>query len=398
MNYKSTVFWSLLCSLMLYSCGTIRSSVILQKATVQESGESESSFKYDDSFSLILITVTINRQSWRMVFDTGANATIVSKEMAVAIGLREKARIKVRDAHQEMRKLSVGVIDSLKIDRISYTDIGVLVNDFKENPQFSCLGIDGILGTNILKSNNWKINYSDRTVVVTDIDSPITLSIDAKSIPIHQNSQGLPSIDLYVNGVKENFILDTGYNSELLSVSSTLDLEPTSFALGYSSFGLFGGGSIDTSIHAAVDISDSGAFNLTKVSVSQSKNLESLAGTGFFNKYTRWIAFDFKRSLLYWEPSEEANNQIISYGFTPMLRERSIVVGEKELGYSPEIDEINLGDTIVGVNDIAYTGDNSCQILNEIWHSRFTRKPIDLRISRNDHLYRFVLQSKDTVR
>ena len=67
--------------------------------------------RYENSFSLIIVAVKIKGHSYGFIFDTGANATIVSIEVANAIGLIEKSSIVVKDAHAISQKLTVGFID-----------------------------------------------------------------------------------------------------------------------------------------------------------------------------------------------------------------------------------------------------------------------------------------------
>ena len=115
------------------SCSSIKSALILQKAKVVPF-EGNKEFDYDNSFSLILIKVNIKGKDYQFVFDTGAQTTVISKKLANDITLSSRNSINVKDVHETSQTLEVGLIDTIHIGEISYTGVGVLVNDFENNP------------------------------------------------------------------------------------------------------------------------------------------------------------------------------------------------------------------------------------------------------------------------
>ena len=158
-NIMLKIYWLIIVAIifLINSCA-LKSVSILSKADLLSSANGQTLISYDNSFGLVVIPVTINGKVYRFVFDTGAQTTVVSKELADNIGLEKQSSVNVSDAHSSSQRLSVGVIDSINLGNFCYNNVGTLINDFQKNAQFSCLKIDGILGMNIIKLNNWKVD------------------------------------------------------------------------------------------------------------------------------------------------------------------------------------------------------------------------------------------------
>lgn len=378
---------------LINSCA-LRSVNILSKAEFKNSSEGQIVVTYDNSFGFVVIPITIKGKVYRFVFDTGAQTTVVSKELAEDIGLKKQSNVSVSDALGSSQKLSVSVMDTIYLGDFCYSNVGVLINDFQNNLQFSCLKIDGILGMNVIKLNNWEVNYDNTSITVFNNENISTH--EYKAIPLNPNKSGIPYAYFYINGIKEKFMIDIGKNSDLISVSPEVKLDnPSSLSIGYSSFGMFGKTIVDTTKYFNCSISDSSNLNILNIVASQSNNKKSLMGSGFFQKNCSSIIFDFKNNLLYISESKNENKLPLTYGITPMLIENNIVIGSKELNSSSNLDRLNLGDTIVGVNNILFKENNSCQLLNEIWKSKKNQESITLKVSHFGTISNFTLPIKN---
>src|ERR1700756_5820399 len=143
---------------LFYSCKTLKSAATLSSANVGPlNGPAKISFAQD--ISLIILNVKIKGHPYRFIFDTGAGATLVSKEISDALGLKTVGEIQVEAGNNVTKAVSVSVIDTLHLDGFYYTNVGVLVNDIKQIPEMACIHVDGVLGINAIKLINWQINY-----------------------------------------------------------------------------------------------------------------------------------------------------------------------------------------------------------------------------------------------
>jgi predicted aspartyl protease len=388
---KKGIALLLLFSFLLNSCSTIKSVLILGKADVNVLKEKET-FMYESSFSLLLLTVKIKGHSYLFVFDTGASATVVSKDLADAIGLKEASSITAKDAHNSSQKLSVGFIDTLSLGRLRYTHVGVLVNDLKQIPEFSCLNIDGILGMNAIGLNNWKINYDSSSITVSDINSKLLLPETFKPIAFTVN--GGPHIDFTVNGVKENFLIDMG-SSGSISVSSKVKFgKADALLVGYATTGLFGG-KFDTTKLYKVNTFTNPQLTISNILVSQAKSLGALIGTGFLEKSYSSVVFDFKNKSLLVQEKNNKDNKHLSYGFTPKMLKNKVVVGTKYLNFSEEITKVNVGDTISEINNTPII--NPCDMLSELKKLKNNTEPITIKVSKGKTVQSYNLAQKPIV-
>lgn len=384
----------LLFSFLFNSCKTLKSLLIISKADVNVLKEKET-FTYENSFSLLVVTVKIKGKPYRFVFDTGANATVISKELANTIGLKEVSSITVKDVHKSSQKLPVGFIDTISLGNIHYTHVGVLVGDMKQINETSCLHIDGILGMNAIGLNNWQINYDSSLITVSYINNKLLLPQTFKPIVFTLNS-GSPRSDFTVNGVKEKFLIDMGSNGSI-SVSSKVKLGKADVLLvGYAATGLFGvGGGFDTTKLYKVNTFTNPQLTMSDILVSQAKSVGSLIGTGFLEKNYNSVVFDFKNNKLFVQEKNNKDNTRLSYGFAPKLLANNVVVGAKFLNFSQEITNLNLGDTISEINNIPAT--NPCDILNELEKSKNNAAPITLKVLKGKTVQSYNLALKPIV-
>lgn len=366
---------SIVCFSSLQSC-SIKSLRVISKADLKEFKEPQS-IDFQKSLGLIVLPVEIEGEKYRFIFDTGAQTTIISKQLSEKLEYKREGSLPVRDSHHATERLNVGVVEKMNIEGLHYTNVGVVVNDFKNNLQFYCLDIDGVIGMNMIRLNNWKIDYDNNKVIVLNskskISAPGEVPLDFKV------KRGTPFVKLYVNGEREEFLLDIGKNGTALSVSPRVVLNGDNKLIGYSSFGMYGKTKFDTVRYAQVELSDGAHFFKESVIVSQASKSSFVMGTGYLEKYYQSVTLDFKRNVIYLKGRSNEQNQILSYPFSAMLLPNAIIVGSKEADYST----LNIGDTIVAVNGIDYN-DNGCELLNEIRDSRIRMQDhLPVKVIRN---------------
>ncbi len=348
--------------LCLPSC-SIKSLRVISKAELNHF-ETNQSINFQRSLGLIVVPIEIEGQMYRFIYDTGAQTTIISTRLSEKLNLKRKGSLPVRDSHHSTERLNVGILKTMRLGDVEYSNVGVVVNNFRNNLQFSCLDIDGIIGMNVIQLNNWIIDYEKSKITV--LNNKLKTPFEGLT-PLHfRLKRGTPYVKLYINGEREEFLLDIGKNGTALSVSSRVDLKGYENKLiGYSSFGMYGKTKFDTVRYAQVEISDGAHFFKEKVIVSQASRSNFVIGTGYLEKYYATIILDFKKDVLYLKERTDEPNQILNYPFTAMLLPNAIIVGSRESDYTA----LNIGDTILTVNNLRYNR-NGCELLNEIRNSR----------------------------
>lgn len=377
------LFTAFLCiALILQSCA-LRSAMVISKAEAQENAPETMSISYTDSYGLVVVPVVIEGKTYRFIFDTGAGTTVVSTEIAALSSFKKKGGVKVRDAYQSTSKLEVGAISELSLGKLKFSKVGAVVNDFSSNPQFRCIGIDGILGMNVLRNNNWRIDYDEKKLSAYDAEMVFKLGGEINSFDFVSKS-GIPYINLRVNGKEERFMVDTGKNGEIISVDEDMKIEGTSNAtVGQNAFGMFGKTEVDTTLYFHVNLSDSLGFALENVCLSQTKNAQSNMGNGFLKKNYASVFFDFKNRRMHCINPKNAHNGYKSYGVSAMVSGDHYVIGVKDLGLSIDVEELSLQDTILAINGEVITSENFCAVGESVATYRREGKTIALRILHN---------------
>lgn len=372
-------FLSVVLIAILSSCA-IRSAFIIKKTTAPQLEDKTIVLNYIENRSAIILPVYINGKEYRFVFDTGAQATLISKEIMDEIGLKEKSHINISDVRNAKQKLHVSILDSIRLsDELSYSNVGVLIYDFNKTPAFSCLNIDGVIGTNIIRSNNWKIDFDNHKLDVSSLEKEVKKTGETIALPFTQDNRGVPYVDLFVNGKKQQFMLDMGKSSDIISLSPDIPITKTDYkSVGYSSFGLFGQNKCDTISYGSADLTDSAKFTSNDVIITHSKDARSLIGVGFLDKFYHTATFDYNNDKLLLEKREKVDKEIMDYPISAVVSENNLTISSKDITLS----DIQIGDTIVGINKIDFDGSNTCDLVNEFQNSRINKETITLKINR----------------
>lgn len=372
----------LLLVLFLNSC-VVRSLATLTSSNLVEKPKEEVVIKYEDTYGLMIIPVVIEGKTYRFIYDTGAGSTVISREISELKSFKNKGGIKVNDAFESTSELPVGTVTEISINSLKYTKVGAIVMDFNENEQFRCLRIDGILGMNVLKLHNWKVDYDKMEIVAYDIDQEMTAPENSYTFSF-VTKVGTPFIELSVDNQREKFMVDTGKNSELISVSPGIKLDgKKQMSVGQSSFGMFGKTEVDTTYFIKADFSDTNGFDIANVSVTQTNNNKSNMGNGFLKKNYHYVLFDFKNRRMHCCQPKSAENAYYTYGISVIMLNGNMVIGSKDLNFSDQTKQVYMQDTIVEANGVRITNENICDIVDSFSAYKREKRPVVLKIKHN---------------
>ncbi|WP_170110420.1 aspartyl protease family protein [Flavilitoribacter nigricans] len=106
---------------------------------------------------LILVPVSIQGKSYRFLFDSGAPFSI-SDRLQREFGFKTVSRGTIVDSDHNRKKVNWVQVDAIDIGGISFREQTAFVGDFAANPILGCIGIDGIIGSNLIRHSNWIID------------------------------------------------------------------------------------------------------------------------------------------------------------------------------------------------------------------------------------------------
>ncbi len=169
----------------------------------------------------------VGKGPYRFVVDTGAGASFVREDLARSLGLRaERKLVVVQDAGGKLLTAWAYVAGTVRLGELIARDVTFYATD--DLPAFEVLGVDGMLGIDLLEGRLLALDPSRAGVhlVAGGLPEP-----DGRSIlALGRGELGLPNLTLDVGGVDVDFTIDTG-DAGMISLS-TVDAERVAFASG----------------------------------------------------------------------------------------------------------------------------------------------------------------------
>lgn len=300
----------------------------------------------------MIIPVTIEGHVYNFLFDTGA-VTIISRELKEQLNLQKMTTNNIMDASGKIQSEEIYSIQKLQLGNITFNNVGTASGDLEKISKAFCVPLDGILGTNVMRTCNWKINYQQSTLTFSDKNMAAGTGFEA--IDFEENFSGSPVLRLFLGQYNFKTIMDTGNNKgfnipeNLFFMSNKAKTTTLQKGYGSSSYTLFGNkptteyiGILDT-IHI-----DRILFKNQEISISSSTL--ALLGNQFFNRFDS-IMINWKKHKLY--IPKEVNPMVEtyrSYGFIPLPDNGKLVVGFIWDNSDIQQQGLQLGDRIVAIN------------------------------------------------
>ncbi|MCT4216562.1 aspartyl protease family protein [Elizabethkingia anophelis] len=198
-------------SLFILFCIIISIQIKAQKGIFKYGSIYPKTHNENISFELvanhIFVYVNIEGNKYRFLVDTGA-PTSISKNVKGNFELVLKDEI--TDASGNKENISYVSIPELRLGNLIYKNFVALKGDIEI---FNSLGIDGILGANLICKSIWDFNIGNNIITVSDQINKMTIK-DFRKLKTKILNTGTPTLSMtYFNKEKEkNIYFDTGYN------------------------------------------------------------------------------------------------------------------------------------------------------------------------------------------
>ncbi|WP_209390978.1 retropepsin-like aspartic protease [Chryseobacterium sp. RR2-3-20] len=320
----------------------------------------------------IIVNVSINGKPHKFLFDTGAPMA-VSKEIFDEYSLPKTGSIPLADASGKKQEMILTTVPSLKWGEIDFLNTPGIVFDESSTAMMKCFGVEGIIGSNMLRNSVVQIDHQKKQITITDNVKNLTITGNSYLDMKLSESQSNPFIRIVLqkDGVKvvDQVLFDTGaddfyeistsayhFFNEKNSVIKTLAKSKGSFVYGFH-------GMNDTIEQFAIEIPlmtiVEDKFNNVISSTTSSK--ESRLGYKVL-EYGK-TTLDYNKKRFYFEPYSDANKELIAlhpWQIYPTIQNNKLVVGiiwDKSLEKN-----LNLGDEIQNFNDIDYKNMDVCEL------------------------------------
>lgn len=341
-------------ALLFSRCTSV--STLLQRGDVLKADLSQP-VEFDYNNRLLFIDVRVNGSPRRFIIDSGA-PTVISQELKEELQLKKVKSTKVSDSQNNESKLEFVLLESLAFGGVEAGHSTALVTDLS---LFHCLGIDGLLGANVMSHFDWEVDYQKEQARLHPKEGGENPQASYPiAIPFTTKAQGTPDLELDIPGrhSASGLTLDLG-STRGVSIRKTdkLDIPQdgrSTFSYGRTSKGIFGANT-DTTWYFRVDSLRIGGVPFGPAIVT-SFNTSDKIGNRFWENYQLLISWSDNR--LYLRPQTPASprlpEELLKIGYEDGAI-RVLAIYEK---LALQNDRIAPGDEVVRINETNTEGAN----------------------------------------
>ena len=322
----------------------------------------------------IIIPVEIQGRAYKFLVDTGA-PNIISKEIYDLTTPKTINKIPIRDVSGKKEYLEVVLLEDLKLGNTTFKNTACLVHDIKANPIFKCFGIDGFIGSNMLRKSILQIDLKKQQLIITNSKKNLNLNKKNASKIKLRDPQSSPYLEIKLIGKangNEKVLLDTGMDGLYdIALGNYEVFKPHQIfteigkSKGASSLGLFGDAPADNHYRLYLEKMRINNFEIDHLVTNTSNDGNSKIGAELllYGLYT----IDYKNKKFYFDAKEkiiDASKPL--YGFSKTIKEGKVVIGfvwDEALK-----SKIYYGDEIIEINGINIETLEICDLLLKEWN------------------------------
>lgn len=340
---------------------------ILKKGKVKTRNYLETlSFEFEKN--KIIIPVKIQDKTYRFLLDTGA-PNIISKELMEAIQPKLVETLSTSDANNIRQDLKVVSLESIHLGSVEFNNFSALVFNLNGNDVFKCFGIDGFIGSNMLRHLIIQIDAKQKTLTITDKVKRLELNKQhSKKIDLIGN-QSSPYLKIGLEGIdsaQDLVLIDTGMgNLYDISKDNYNQLKSKDIyneigsSEGASSLSLFGEVSPNKQTRVHLPKLTINNFEINNIITHTDQGNESKIGAELLNYGV--MTLDYKNKRFYFESYNKSLEWNGDFGFTQTLKNNKLVVGyvwDEDLK-----SKIKYGDEILQINGVDVNAVNFCDFV-----------------------------------
>ena len=286
--------------LLLSQCTSVE-ELLQQGEVVKSDIRQQIEFEYTNR--LLFVDVQINGMPRRFIIDSGA-PTVISQPLREELQLKRLKSTHVSDSQNNRSKLEFVRLESLALGGVEVANSTALVTDLS---LFHCLGIDGLLGANVMSHFNWEVDYQKENIRLYQKDGTERPEASYEiAIPFTTKAQGTPDLEIDIPGLlsASGVTLDLGATGGI-SIHKTDELKikrdtNLTFSYGRTSKGIYGANT-DTTFFFLVDSLAIGSAPFEQALIT-TYNTSNKIGNRFWENYKLFISWSNNR--LYLNPQD----------------------------------------------------------------------------------------------
>ena len=325
----------------------------------------------------IIIPVTIADKSYRFILDTGA-ACVISSKIADIIGLKADTSVILYDQSGIDKLSSIGCMNQIEIAGISFDSIPVIIEN-ENNPIFSCLNLDGFIGSNLLRNSIVQFSSKNQQVILTDQFNKLTIDSTYVTPLILEEYTSIPFFQFTYSPSAKNFkermgsytMFDSGSDDFIsismrnLEYSDSVGLAPKVLAksFGSNTLGMNGAAMNANSYLLDLPVFTIGHSVFLNGTATTTTGYSNVMGTQLLKHGT--VTIDYINKQFCFEPDNTDKSAIdVSekrWPLDPAFNGDTLVVGQ--IWDDNLRRKIKTGDRILSINDMNTEEVKLCDLL-----------------------------------
>lgn len=367
---KKITVGSFLLVLLLSGCSSMKQFRYMAKAKAPK-GTFRTEIPFELHNGLIVIKAKLNNsdKEFEFMLDSGAPVSVIYREAFEHSKAKAVMTYNVSDSQGNATKSDYVMLDVQLGDQL-FRDVFTAYTA-NAGEYISCVAADGLIGADLMQTANWQIDFANKKIVISDLKKSSLPDLKAyqkvsfskrspsRSMPWFRVIPGL-TVDLNVNGTLfKDVWVDLGSNGGLTFPRNAvtdrlLKNEPKEVEIGRTTFGLLGGAAQrDTTFYYSSSAIYMENIHFNTHSITITKQDHFLLGTQIFADYTVFI--DFRKKNLYLKPliqeTKTAAEKDFGFRLSYDSKNKSCHVGSLSEGASAVKAGLQLGDTIIGINN-----------------------------------------------
>ncbi|MBX2956498.1 MAG: aspartyl protease family protein [Cyclobacteriaceae bacterium] len=321
--------------------------------------------------NLIIVEASVLNVKRKFLLDTGA-PTVISAGLQNEIKADTIFTIELSDIHEVSRSTAFVSLKLVSLGKLQFQEIPAGVMD-AQNPFFECLGIDGIIGSNLLHHTAIRIDSRANQIIIADkvettpTQKPVALNLDQQKSPYLKINPGPRT--------SEELLFDTGFtglyslcnrNYKFFTNRNRLKKVELSKGIGSSTLGLYGtGNNPDTTYLLRLRFLKVNETKLSRPIITTSPDRNSKLGAELFQYGV--ITLDYTQKRFWFEPYTNQMPITESYwGFEPSVASGYLIVGRVWQNSNAQQAGLMAGQRILMVNKMRLSAASFCDASDEL--------------------------------
>jgi len=374
--------------ILIYSISFSQKKVNLNQGKIKQNKYIES-VTYQKIKNKIIVDVSINNKPYKFLFDTGASFAI-SKKLYEELDLPIIETINIEDATSKTNKMTVTTLPELKLGNLTFLNSTGIVFDESTSEILNCFGIDGFIGSNMLKESVVQFDDLNKKIIITNHIRNLKLNkeLPYQTLELTKNqSNPYIIVTLTKNGKEahDRVLFDSGADNFYQMSTKAFNWFKTNADVvnviaeskGSFTWGVHGMAADDQQFVLQIPQLKLNNNPFDTIYVTTKGGIESLMGAEVL-KYGK-TTLDYSKKRFYFEPYTDVSKDELSekiWAIAPTLQNNKMVVGviwDKTLE-----GQVKLGDEILNFNGINYQSLDFCDIVTS--DNKFTNNTAEIEL------------------